>query len=236
MDRSNETAARRVRGGVNRLVVALLAMIAVMLVIIAIPAWKVFRYRSEKTGCIQALKSARDGLIIDYLSHWEEGTVQQAMATLDEVMPARANICPAGGTVYLVRDEKGIYEPICGLHADDKRLRARLNASRAKDLLEEGLRLARRESESEPESVEIQLNGKALECVRVQEKPALRRGTSTTDGFKGVVAFYGLEGEGEFSTGKVKKDRIAFFVYADENFCAIWNAGEGWTGTAYNGT
>ena len=38
------------------------------------------------------------GLIIDYLSHYESGTVEDAMTTLDEVMPAWANICPAGGT------------------------------------------------------------------------------------------------------------------------------------------
>lgn len=219
--------------GVSRLIIVLLVLIVVMLVIIAIPAWKVFRYRSEKTACEQAMKSARDGLIIEYLAHWEAGSVEDAMKTLDEVMPERANICPSGGTVYLVRDERGIFQPICGLHDSDKALRARLNASRAKDLLEEGLRKARRQQEGEPESVKIQLNGKTLECVRVQEVPALRRGTSTTDGFKGVVALYGLEGEGAFTSGAVRKGKISYFIYADEDYCAFWRAGEGWQGTAY---
>lgn len=224
------------RGGINRVVAILLALIAVMLVIIAVPSWNVFRYRSEKTGCVQAMKSARDGLIIEFLSRWDGGSVEEAMVTLDEVMPARANICPAGGTVYLVRGDNGIFEPVCGLHDDDKRLRVRLNGSRAKDLLAEGLRIARRESSEEPESVEITLNGRPLECVRVQEVPELRRGTGTTNGYKGVVAFYGLNGDGAFSVDGAKKGEIVYFIYADEYYCAIWRFNDGWTGDSYPAT
>ena len=222
------------RGGVNPVVAILLALIAVMLVLIAIPGWKVFRYRSEKTACEQAMKSARDGLIIDYLAHFETGSVQQAMQTLDEVLPERANICPSGGTVYLLRGANGIYEPLCGLHDSDVKRRCRLNAARAQELLAEGLKNARRETKQEPESVVIQLNGRSLECVRVQEPPKLRRGTRTTDGYEGIVAFYGLAGEGQFAAGAVKAGEIAYFIYADEDDCAAWRAGEGWTGTAYD--
>ncbi len=222
------------RGGVNRATAVLLALIAVMLVIIAIPAWNIFRYRSEKTGCEQAMKSARDGLIIEFLSRWDAGSVEDAMVTLDEVLPARPNICPAGGTVYLVRGANGIFEPVCGLHDDDKPLRVRLNASRAKDLLAEGLRYERRFSKEEPESVEITLNGKSLECVRVQEEPPIQRGTATTNGYKGVVAFYGLAGEGKFPKANAKTGEIVYFIYADEYYCAIWRAKDGWTGDAYS--
>ena len=63
---------RSSRGGVNRLVAILLALIAVMLVIIAIPWWKNFSYRSEVIACEQAMKSAEDGLIIEYLSRFKE--------------------------------------------------------------------------------------------------------------------------------------------------------------------
>ena len=221
------------RGGVNRVTAVLLALIALMLVIIAIPGWNVFRYRSEKTGCDQAMKSARDGLIIEFLSRWDAGTVEEAMLTLDEVLPARPNICPAGGTVYLVRGEHDIFEPICGLHDSDKRLRVRLNASRAKDLLAEELLIQRRSAEEEPESVEIELNGRALECVRVADEPPLHRGTGTTNGFKGVVAFYGLAGDGIFPTGSAKEGEIVYFIYADEYYCAIWHIADGWTGDSY---
>ena len=220
------------RGGINRATIILLALIAVMLVIIAIPSWRVFRYRSEKTGCVQAMKSARDGLIIEYLSHFEEGTVEEAMVTLDEVMPARPNICPSGGTVYLVRNDQGIFEPICGLHDDDKKLRVRLNASRGKDLLGEALRLARRVEPVEPESVEIVLNGKQLECVRVDEEPPIYRGTATTNGYKGIVCFYGIAGQGSFTGARAGE--IVFFIYADEYYCAIWRKADGWRGDSYD--
>ena len=223
------------RGGINRITAILLALIAVMLVLIAIPGWRVFRYRSEKTACEQAMKSARDGLIIDYLSHFEAGTVQQAMQTLDEVLPERANICPSGGTVYLLRGANGIYEPLCGLHDSDTRRRARLNASRALELLQDGLRYARRESEAEPEAVEISLDGETLSCVRVEEAPPLRRGTRTSNDYEGVVAFYGLAGQGAFADAAVRKGEICFFLYADEDHCATWRANDGWTGEAYEG-
>lgn len=211
-------------GRINRTVALLLVLIAVMLVIIAIPAWKVFRYRSEKTGCVQAMKSAKDGLIIEYLGRFDAGTVEEAMVALDEIMPGRANLCPAGGTVYLIRGDHDIFEPVCGLHDDDLKLRVRLNASRALDLLEEGLPEARRDLGEEPESVAIALNGKSLECVRVEEEPPIRRGTGTTNGYEGVVAFYRLDDEGE----------ISYFIYADEHHCAIWRKGQQWRGDAYD--
>ena len=222
------------RGGINRLVAVLLALIVVMLAIIAVPAWKVFRYRSEKTGCDQAMKSARDGLIIEFLSRWDAGSVEEAMVTLDEVLPARANICPAGGTVYLVRGDNGIFEPVCGKHNDDKKLRVRLNASRALDLLRDGLRYARRVSpDGEPETVDIELNGDTLTCTRVPEVSDLRRGTGTTNGFEGIVALYGLAGDGSFDAMGRKAGEIVYFVYADEYYAAIWRADDGWTGDAY---
>ena len=220
-------------GRISRLTAILLLLIVAMLIIIAIPSWRAFEYRAQKQGCVQALKSARDGLIIEYLGQFREESVEEAMETLDEVMPARADLCPAGGTIYLIKDENGIYAPVCGLHDSDKALKCRLNASRAKDLLEEKLREERRVSETEPESIIFPLNGKELECIRVSEKPNLRRGTSTTNGYKGIVAFYGLAGEGAFAQSPQKSGKIDFFVYADEDYCAIWNYAEQWTGSAY---
>lgn len=225
---------RASRGGVTRAAAILLALIAVMLVIIAMPSFRVFEYRSEKMACEQAMKSARDGLIIEYLSNWKAGTVEEAMVTLDQVMPARPNICPSGGTVYLLRGDNGIYEPVCGLHNDDKKLRVRLNASRARELLAQGLREQRWALRTEPESVEINLNGKSLECKRVQQEQYISRGTATTSGFEGTVCLYGIAGDGDFTVSKnARKGEICYFVYADENHCALWRASDGWTGDAY---
>ena len=226
---------RAARGGVNRVVAILLALIGVMLVIIAIPAWNRYRERAEVIACEQALKTARDGLIIDYLGRFQEGSVQDAMATLDEVMPARPKICPSGGTIYLIRNSKGIYEPYCGLHNPDEKQRVRLNASRAMDLMQESRRTALKWNKVEPESVQIELNSLPLECVRVPKKQLLRRGTATTDGFEGVVACYGVAGDGDWPVTKAApRGELCYFVYADENHCAIWQAENGWTGDAYS--
>lgn len=234
MNRFIEAARRRSRGGVNRVVVVLLALIAVMLVIIALPSWDSFRDRSERIACEQALKSARDGLIIDYFDNWQTGSVEDAMQTLDAVMPARANICPSGGTVYLIRDENGIFEPVCGLHDEDAKRRTRLNASRALTLLDEALKKARKRTGEEPESLEVSLNGQPLVIERVDAAPRLRRGTASTNGYEGVVAFYGLAGEGDFADVKAKEGSICYFIYADEDHCASWRLNDGWTGEAYN--
>lgn len=232
MNTMKHEAPRACRGGINRLVAVLLALIAVMLVIIALPAWQSYRDRAEVLACEQAMKSAKDGLIIDYLDNLQQGTVQDAMATLDEVMPARANICPAGGTVYLVRNAQGIFEPICGLHASDSALRVRLNASRAKEILEGTLLKYRKKGEL-PQTVDIELNGKLLSIQRVDEKQPIRRGTATTNGFEGTVAFFGVAGEGEFADSTKPDGELVYFVYADEERCAVWRADDGWTGDAY---
>ena len=225
---------RSIRGGVNRVVAILLVAIAIMLVIILIPAWDDLRLLSQRLSCEQAMKSAKDGLIIEYLGRYKEGSVQDAMNTLDQVMIARPKICPAGGEVYLIKNSQGIYEPLCGLHDRDQKRRVRLNASRALELLREARRIALRSSQGvEPDAVNIVLNSMELPCVRVQQAQKLRRGTGTTDGFDGVVAFYGLAGEGNFPAKDVEAGDIFYFVYADEYHCAIWRADDGWSGDAY---
>ena len=228
---------RSIRGGVNRVVAILLVLIAIMLVVVLLPAWDDLRLLSQRLSCEQAMKSAKDGLIIEYLGRFKEGSVQDAMNTLDQVMVARPNICPAGGEVYLIKNSEGIYEPLCGLHDRNARRRTRLNASRALELLREGRRKALRSSKGvEPEAVDIRLNSKPLACERVPKVQKRRRGTATTDGFEGVVAFYGLAGEGDFPAGedaKVEAGDIFYFVYADEYHGAIWKANDGWTGDAY---
>lgn len=228
---------RSIRGGVNRVVAILLVLIGIMLVVVLLPAWDDLRLLSQRLSCEQAMKSAKDGLIIEYLGRFKEGSVQDAMNTLDQVMVARPNICPAGGEVYLIKNSEGIYEPLCGLHDRNARRRTRLNASRALELLREGRRKALRSSKGvEPEAVDITLNSKPLSCERVPKVQKLRRGTATTDGFDGVVACYGLAGEGDFPAGEdagVAAGDIFYFVYADEEHAAIWKANDGWTGDAY---
>jgi hypothetical protein len=230
------------RGGIKWPFIVLIVMIIVLLVLIAIPAWKDFQYKAQKIGCDQAMKSAGDGLIIEYLGTFEEVTTEEAMKQLDKIMPARDELCPAGGSIYLTKGENGIFVPVCGLHDNDKKERVRLNASYAKILLEAELLKAEESGSSEssskqtsePEKTAIVINSKKLDCVHVQKEEPIHHGTDYTQDYKEIVAFYGLEGEGEFDSDFVKKGKISYFVYADENYCAIWRASDGWSGDAYS--
>ena len=210
-------------GGITRAAGILLAAIGVMLMIIfAVPAWNYIVSEFERTGCVQAMKTAKDGLIIEYLGKFENGTADEARQSITEFMPAREQLCPAGGNVYLVRREDGIYETFCGIHDKDTKRRTRLNAS---FVLLELRGTLERERFFHPEgldTVPITVNGAELPCVRVSEEEPIRRGTSTTMGYEGVVAFYSAEG-----------DEITYFLYADELHCAVWRSRDGWTGDAY---
>ena len=234
------------RGGVTWIAAILLALVGIMLIIIARPAWNRFRFKSEQFACAQAMKSAYDGLIIDYLSHFKTETETEALEVLEEVMPERESLCPAGGTIYLVKDKDGIFEPVCGLHCTDKKHRTRLNASRARELLRRRLwvrELRAQEEEKEDtkgaenektEPISIFLNGKGQECIRVSEEADLRRGTSTSHEYEGIVVLYGLSGDGDFASSGVPEGELCYFLYADEDYCAVWHAGDKWTGSAYD--
>lgn len=65
---------RSCAGRVNRVIAVLLALICVMLVLIAIPRLNDYRRRAQKLACDQAMASARDGLIIEYLRTWDAGS------------------------------------------------------------------------------------------------------------------------------------------------------------------
>ena len=229
------------RGGVKWPFLVLIAAIIFLVVLIAIPYWKDFQYHAEKVGCDQAMKSAGDGLIIEYLGDQTELTVEEAMKRLDKIMPARDELCPAGGSVYLTKGEHGIFVPVCGLHDSDTQERVRLNASYAKLQLEAALEKAKEEVQPTEaardsfgrEITNIRINNRDLSCVHVLQEEPIRHGTKYTQGYQDVVAFYGLEGEGTFASGFVNKGKISYFVYADENYCAIWRARDGWSGDAY---
>ena len=221
------------RGGINRVVALLLALIAVMLIVIALPSLQNYRDRAQVIACEQALNSARDGLIIEYFNSFQEGSVEDARDTLDAVLPARSNICPSGGTVYLLRGGDGIFEPICGLHDPDERQRCRLNASRARELLEDALKKYQKRNDDLPDSLDIELNSQTLTCQRVEDPLNIKRGTATTNGYDGIVAFFGIAGNGDFPAKGAKEGDLCYFVYADEKRCATWQSKEGWTGDAY---
>lgn len=227
-------------GRINILIVALLIMIAGMLIIISVPARKAFEYRSECIACEQAMKSAGDGLIIEYLDRQEGSDIEEARNTILDVMPGREHICPNGGNIYLILNDKDIYEPVCGLHYSDKKLRNRLNASYALNTLREVRAKTVKNTSSEPKSITITVNNKPLKCYYVTKEEMIHRGTRTTNGYDGTVAYYGVAGEFTFSARFAKKGNgtaadgdICYFVYADPDYCSIWRSNDGWSGDAY---
>lgn len=209
--------------GISRLVVIMLIAIGVMIVILAIPLWNSFSYDASRMACEQAMKSAQDGLIIDYLHKFQNSSVKETQLTLDEVMPGRENLCPSGGTVYLVEGDHGVYEPVCGLHDRDDKRRTRLNASYIYEQLEDERATLKRRGLEEPESIIIEVNGKPLEVVRLEEDPGIRYGTKAMLDYEGIIGFYGVDDKGNLS----------FFIYADEDHCARWSKASGWLGDAY---
>lgn len=218
---------RKEAGATNRAVALLAVLILVMLVVIAIPGFKRFNYRSECIACEQAMKSAEDGLKIEYLFTFDEDDIKQARKSLAAIMPEREDICPKHGNVYLIKDKHGIFEPVCGLHNPDAARRTRLNASYAGSVLEEARKKIIQKAKAgdpEPEMIKIKVNNKPLECVYVTEEPNIRRGTSLTKGYEGIVAFYGTDDQ----------NRIDYFLYADEDYCAVWHMDEEWKGSAYD--
>ena len=228
------------RGRVNILIIVLLILIAIMLVVVSVPVRKAFEYRSECIACEQAMKSAGDGLIIDYLHKQEGKDIEEARNTILDVMPGREHICPNGGNVYLILNDKGIYEPVCGLHYSDKALRCRLNASYTLKTLREVRAKSIQNTASEPKSISVTVNSKPLKCRHVTKEEMIHRGTKTTNGYDGIVAYYGVAGDFTFSArfakkgnGKAADGDICYFVYADEDYCAIWRSNDGWDGDAY---
>lgn len=229
------------RGGTNRLVVILAVITLILLAIIAVPGWKAFQYRSEYLACEQAMKSANDGLIIEYLGSFEEGDVDQARKAIDQIMVARPDICPKHGNIFLVKGDNGVYTTVCGLHDKDVRQRTRLNATYCLEQLRETRKKLIKKGNDDPGDVEITSNGEPLTVTRVTKEEMIHRGTKTTNGYEGVVAYYGVKGDFEFSAKaksrknktKVKDGDICYFVYADEDYCAIWRSRDNWTGDAY---
>ncbi len=215
------------KGGTARILVILSALILIMVGIMLIPSWKDFRFESECRGCEQAMDTATDGLRIEYLDTFEEGSVREARKSLSEFMPEREDICPSHGNVYLIKNDEGVFEPVCGLHNRDAARRTRLNASYTGNALEEARKNYFEKAEDgdpEPEKLTVKVNNKPLDCVYVTEEVPIRRGTKTTKGYDGVVAFYGTGDNNE----------INYFVYADDDYVAIWHENDGWTGTAYD--
>ncbi len=212
------------RGALSRLTVILIAAVIVMLAVVSIPVYHWITNRSDNVACKTALKSAMRELTDDYILKGGM-TAEQAKEEVTRAMQGWDDLCPAGGTVYLVETgEEMPFDLVCGLHGSDLKQRTRLNSYRVWENLVDELSKDKLAGTAPRESVPIQINGQTLNVKLLDEPNDLRRGTKASNGYEGVVAFYTYS----------KETGMTWFVYADEDHSAVWRRVSGWSGDSWD--
>ena len=219
--------------GLARIHVILIVIIAVLVVIAAIPGIRKYKYHGEWLLCADSLRVVNGVLTVERITEGEEYiSLDTAAGVLSVTLPGRDDYCPAGGTVYFVEQDHNQWKAVCGEHDSDHALRTRLNAAYVLTQLKDGLRKALYEGDI-PDRLTVTFNSRLYECRRVTEETGITRGTSSTRGYSGTVIFYGVSGTGEFEDNSAGKAQICYLCFADEDYNANWSVDEGWTGSAY---
>ncbi len=214
------------RRGIARLVVLVgLLVLALAIVLVAVPAIRAYKAHLDAEECGLASAKVQEALELSAITSGGKLGEDEAERTLRQSMWDLDASCPAGGDFCLERDDgqQSGLRVVCGLHETDAKRRVRVNAKNALAQLQSELSLARQTNAAVPDSVALLLNGTTLTAQRVTEEPALKRGTFSTSGYEGTVAFYLADGSG-----------ATYFVYADPDRCAIWRPGRGWDGDAWS--
>ena len=236
MEKRRRTKLNQNRG-IARLVV-ILAVLALVLVAAALyPVIQHYRFRADALGCLAGLDTARRQLAAEYLFEGENSSAEQARDYVGFVMAGWDDLCPGGGTTYIVPkdDSELAWDVVCGLHGQDRKQCTRLNADYVLEQLREELRTAQVLGTTYPERMTVMLHHKPLEALITEEDTGLRRGTRATVGAKGTLVSYAIAGYSDFGTGRgVPVGEISWFSYADEEHCANWSAWDGWTGDSYS--
>ena len=223
--------------GMSWLVAILLLAIIVLSITSMIPAYRKYQEQGKALACATALDTARRQLASDYMvGGFENGSAARAKDFVAKAMNGWDDLCPDYGTVYIIRRTDGSaldWDIVCGLHGTDRKLCTRLNADYVLDQLRDALRVAQAKGVQYPERLEYTLHGKTRTAYLVDEATKLRRGTGTTEGYEGLVAFYSIVGHSDFGAGKGRNGSLWYFSYADEEHCANWRVDDGWTGDSY---
>ena len=222
--------------GISWLIAILLAAILVLAIVCMIPVYRRYQKQAQVLACATALDTARRQLATDYMSSgFTNEKAQEAKDFVSVVMNGWDDLCPEYGTVYII-DREGddlAWDVYCGLHGEDKKLCTRLNSDYVLDQLREALKIEQANGVQYPESLTYTLHGKTRTALLVDEATGLKRGTATTEGYEGIVAFYSLVGHSGFGAGRGKDGSLWYFSFADENHCANWRVNDGWTGDSY---
>lgn len=223
--------------GIARLVVILTVLALVLVAAALYPVIQHYRFRADALGCLAGLDTARRQLAAEYLFEGENSSAEQARDYVGFVMAGWDDLCPGGGTTYIVPkdDSELAWDVVCGLHGQDRKQCTRLNADYVLEQLREKLRTAQVLGTTYPERMTVTLHHKPLEALITEEDTGLRRGTRATVGAKGTLVSYAIAGYSDFGTGRgVPVGEISWFSYADEEHCANWSAWDGWTGDSYS--
>jgi hypothetical protein len=223
--------------GIARLVVILTVLALVLVAAALYPMIQHYRFRADALGCLAGLDTARRQLAAAYLFEGENSSAEQARDYVGFVMAGWDDLCPGGGTTYIVPkdDSELAWDVVCGLHGQDRKQCTRLNADYVLEQLREELRTAQVLGTTYPERMTVTLHHKPLEALITEEDTGLRRGTRATVGAKGTLVSYAIAGYSDFGTGRgVPVGEISWFSYADEEHCANWSAWDGWTGDSYS--
>lgn len=223
--------------GIARLTLILLILVGVMLMAAAYPIYRSFMDESARVGCVAALDTAHRQLAVDFLMVNGTPTAKDAKDLVTYAMNGWDDLCPGGGTVYVVEHKNGSelpYDVVCGLHDPDAKEATRLNAGYVLWQIEEAVRQAQAAGDPYPASVTVELHHKTITAQLVDDFTGLRRGTSTTKGLEGIVAYYSIVGHSDFGADSgLKEGEVWYFSYADENYCAAWSSKQSWTGDSY---
>lgn len=237
--RPGTSSYEKLRGnaGVARLVVILAALTAVMLAVVLLPVYSYYRAEADRIACVQSLDSAYRQIAIDYLSGNEDPTPEEVRAVAERSMLGWDDICPSGGSVYVVEtgaEDSLPYELVCGLHGTDRKQCTRLNSYNVYEQLLEAVKSEQLKGNGYPESVELTLHHKPLTACLIDDYSGLKRGTAKTMGAEGTVVYYSIVGHSDFGKDSgLKEGRVWYFSYADEYHCASWSFPDGWSGDSY---
>ena len=146
------------------------------------------------------------------------------------------DLCPAYGDIYIVEDKNSEkpYRLVCGIHAEDRKERTRLNAENVFEQVRKRVKELQALGEKYPDAVTVKLNGKELVVSRVKEMTNYKYGTDSNTELKGTVAYFGITGDFDFENPTNQLEgSVCYFNFADEEYAAIWYLPEGFWGSAY---
>lgn len=223
------------RRGVSKVVVLLIILAVILLIVVAIPVGISLLQKSAKIGCEQALDTARRQLTDAYqlgMIH----NVEDAKKQVTLVMDGWDDICPEGGTIYILKQNNDAepYRILCGLHNEDAKENTRLNSENVFNQVKEAVKKCQENGDKYPDSVTIRLHNKDVVVKRVESETNINYGTKSMPDVEGTVIYFGISGKFDYEKTADRDDsEVCYFDFADEEYAAVWNLQEGWHGSSY---